>query len=110
MDKIVDQVVNELKARGLKIPALAALLDIPKDRIYKWIQEGTSPKSEDEAKLKAWLHGSGNELEKELKEIKASVFVLMGEVAAFRADKNGESVQHVLLRLQKAVQDVAKMI
>ena len=45
-----------------------------------------------------------------IKALDAAVAVLLGEVAALRAERSGESVQHVLMRLQKAVEDVAGML
>jgi len=39
MKPIVQNLQEVMKERGLKVPAVADLLGIPKDRIYKWIQE-----------------------------------------------------------------------
>lgn len=38
--------LETMKERGIKIPKLAAITGIKKDRIYKWYQQGTHPKVE----------------------------------------------------------------
>lgn len=54
---ILQELERVMKERNVKIPALSGLLDIPKDRIYKWYQEGTSPKMEDSNKIWNWING-----------------------------------------------------
>ena len=55
-----------MQERGIKIPRLSVELDIPKDRIYKWFQEGTNPKVEDADKLNKWINGENlGEIRKE---------------------------------------------
>lgn len=49
--------LQAMKERGVKTPALSAALGIPKDRIYKWFQEGTKPKEEDAVKIWDWING-----------------------------------------------------
>lgn len=39
----------------ISVPAFSLETGIPKDRIYKWKQQGTSPKSEDERKILSWI-------------------------------------------------------
>jgi transcriptional regulator with XRE-family HTH domain len=48
---------EELKKRGLKIPALADQTGIPKDRIYAWYRDDTNPKAEDAVLLEEWIKG-----------------------------------------------------
>lgn len=46
-----------MEARHIKIPTLAEQLAIPKDRIYKWYQQGTKPKASDAMKVWDWING-----------------------------------------------------
>lgn len=45
-----------MKRKGIKIPKLSKEIGIPKDRIYKWYQEGTNPKPEDALTLEKWIN------------------------------------------------------
>lgn len=54
---IITVLQSTMEARKIKVPKLASLLDIPKDRIYKWFQEGTKPKEADSVKLWEWING-----------------------------------------------------
>jgi hypothetical protein len=56
-NSIKDRIKEELKRRCIKIPALAQQAGIPKDRIYGWYRDKTSPKAEDQAILEKWLAG-----------------------------------------------------
>lgn len=48
---------EEMKARGVKTPALSSQTGIPKDRIYGWYRDNTTPKAEDQVILEKWLAG-----------------------------------------------------
>jgi predicted DNA-binding transcriptional regulator AlpA len=50
----------------IKIPAIAVKLGIPKERIYKWYQEGTKPKAGDAAKIWKWINGEKEENEENM--------------------------------------------
>lgn len=52
---IVDQLFTELKKRGVSVPKFAETVGIPKDRIYKWRVQGTTPKAEDMRKIELWI-------------------------------------------------------
>lgn len=54
-NELVVTLLKELKKREVKIPRFSKETGIPKDRIYKWIQEGNNPKADDEKKITAWI-------------------------------------------------------
>jgi DNA-binding phage protein len=54
-NELVVNLLEELKKRKVKIPTFSKETGIPKDRIYKWIQEGNNPKADDEKKIYAWI-------------------------------------------------------
>jgi len=54
---ILAELTTAMKTRHIKVPALADRLDIPRDRIYKWYQQGTKPKEEDAVKIWNWING-----------------------------------------------------
>lgn len=55
-NKLIVKLVETMKERNVKVPQLAKATGIPKDRIYKWFQEGNNPKAEDERKISAWIN------------------------------------------------------
>jgi hypothetical protein len=56
MDKTLKEILLEvMKARGVKVPALSTQTNIPKDRIYKWFQQGSTPSPEDSMILEKWI-------------------------------------------------------
>lgn len=58
MDKDLKTILKEeIDRRGLKVPAAAKELGIPKDRIYAWYRDGTQPKDADSKKINKWLNG-----------------------------------------------------
>lgn len=58
MDKnVLGELEKAMRERHIKMPALSAKLGIPKDRMYKWYQQGTAPKAEDAAKIWDWING-----------------------------------------------------
>lgn len=54
-NELVVTLLKELKKREVKIPRFSKETGIPKDRVYKWIQEGNNPKADDEKKITAWI-------------------------------------------------------
>jgi transcriptional regulator with XRE-family HTH domain len=50
-----DRLQETMKARGVKIPKLARETKIPKDRIYAWYRDNTSPKADDQVILEQWI-------------------------------------------------------
>lgn len=50
-----------MEERHIKIPALAEKLGIPKDRMYKWYQQGTKPKEKDAIKIWNWINGENDD-------------------------------------------------
>lgn len=52
---LIVNLLDELKKRNVKIPQFSKDTGIPKDRVYKWIQEGNNPKADDEKKIIAWI-------------------------------------------------------
>lgn len=52
---LTDRIKEEMKVRGIKIPALADQTGIPKDRIYAWYRDKSTPKAEDQEVLEKWI-------------------------------------------------------
>lgn len=52
---LVIKLFDALKKLKISVPKFALEADIPKDRIYKWKQEDTSPKADDVEKINSWL-------------------------------------------------------
>lgn len=48
---------EKMDARKVKIPALSVQTGIPKDRIYAWYRDNSSPKADDQEKLEKWING-----------------------------------------------------
>jgi hypothetical protein len=46
-----------MEKRKIKVPVFAKQTGIPKDRVYKWLQQGNNPKAEDEKKIAGWIDG-----------------------------------------------------
>jgi len=69
-ETLVYQLSVEMKRRNVKTPKLAKTLSIPKDRIYKWFQEGTNPKEEDAVKIRKWLSGELEKVPRETNDYK----------------------------------------
>jgi transcriptional regulator with XRE-family HTH domain len=55
IDPIGNQILKTRKERGLSVPDLSSLLNIPADRIYKWEQGSSSPKYADRQVIEQWL-------------------------------------------------------
>lgn len=55
-DPIGELLLKTRKDRDMSVPELAKVLDIPKDRIYKWEQGESSPKYEDRIKVESWIN------------------------------------------------------
>lgn len=53
--------LDVMAERGKKVPTVAKEAGIPKDRIYKWLQQGNNPKAEDEKKINKWIYGDKEE-------------------------------------------------
>jgi hypothetical protein len=56
-NKLVTSLFETLKARGVSVPEFSEQTGIPKDRVYKWNQVGSRPKSEDEKIITEWISG-----------------------------------------------------
>lgn len=52
---LVEKIKEKLEKENLSVPKMAEMVGIPKDRIYKWLQEKGSPKGEDEKIINTWL-------------------------------------------------------
>jgi hypothetical protein len=63
---LVDRLFKELKNRKVSVPKFSLATGIPTARIYKWKQEGTSPKADDEKAIHAWLNGENIEKGQEM--------------------------------------------
>lgn len=44
-----------LEEFSISVPEMAEETGIPKDRVYKWKQQGTTPKADDERKVIEWM-------------------------------------------------------
>lgn len=62
INPLVVKLYEKLAKENIKIPEFARMTGIPKDRIYKWKQEGTSPKSGDEATIRAYLESESPDI------------------------------------------------
>jgi predicted DNA-binding transcriptional regulator AlpA len=65
-----DRLIEAMKKRSVRFPALAKQTGIPKDRMYKWFNENTNPKLEDAVILEKWISG---EVEKVPRETQVGV-------------------------------------
>jgi hypothetical protein len=52
---LVKTLFEELKKRRVSVPDFSEGTGIPKDRVYKWKQQGTAPKDEDAKVIREWL-------------------------------------------------------
>jgi transcriptional regulator with XRE-family HTH domain len=57
-DPIGETLRKTRESRNVSVPALADIIGIPKDRIYKWEQGLSSPKYDDRKKVEEWLNGN----------------------------------------------------
>lgn len=66
MEKTKDPIGEKLRqtreTRDISVPELSIILDIPKDRIYKWEQGKASPQYLDRQKLESWMSGTWNNI------------------------------------------------
>jgi hypothetical protein len=121
-NNLVDSLFEKLKREKISVPKFAAQTGIPKDRVYKWKQEGTSPKAEDERKIKAWM--SGEKMEIFPREIGSEVIVSLSESYKTlaeatkiqakanenqsQANKSMAETQHVLAKNNEELVDIVK--
>ena len=111
----IENFYADVKRLGLKFPvaAICEKTGYSKGTVSEWLNRKRTPS---EAFIDKFYKEFAKELNAgtpntdKIKALDAAVAVLLGEVAALRAERSGESVQHVLLQLQRAVEDVAKMI
>lgn len=68
MEKTRDPIGENLRktreSRGLSVSELEKILEIPKDRIYKWEQGKAAPQYEDRKKVESWINGTWNNIPK----------------------------------------------
>lgn len=124
-NKLVIKLFEVLKEKDISVPKLSTALDIPSDRIYKWKQQGTNPKAEDEVKIKDWLKESGLDiyprvgkymsvtLENEMLTMKqkiirneATIAVLRVTVEEFISSSKKKSIAIISAELQKAIASI----
>ncbi|SRR5579862_2753882 len=55
-DPIGEEILRVRKERKISVPELSKILNIPKDRIYKW-EKGSVPKYKDRQIIEKWLAG-----------------------------------------------------
>lgn len=67
--KLVDHLFDALSRRKVSVPKFSQISGIPKDRIYKWRQQGTNPKASDVKKITEWLNGEEVDKNPNLDEI-----------------------------------------
>lgn len=53
---LVSSLFDEMIKRRISVPDFSIETGIPKDRVYKWKQQGTAPKDEDAKKVRGWLN------------------------------------------------------
>lgn len=56
-DPIIQQINDALKDRNMSVTDLAVVLELPKDRVYKWTQGKGAPRIDDRIKVEEWLNG-----------------------------------------------------
>lgn len=100
--KLVNNLLEVMKLRKVKVPQLSNETGIPKDRIYKWFSEGNSPKAEDEKIIEDWI-----KMEKVPHETM--------QTAAFGADspdelKTGPPTYEKYMELQADYIDMLKLV
>lgn len=109
---IVYQLGEEMKKRSIKTPKLAETLGIPKERIYKWFQEGTNPKEEDALKIRSWLNGEKEILTSEMPKgfkptpEQALLQVLLRHYADYVAKKEGVDAETIVTEIKKTARTV----
>ena len=121
MDKsLKEKVSEEMKRRGVKVPRLSKETGIPKDRIYKWYQQGSNPKPEDSITLEKWIIDSqmkrqqnmlnedegeygGEPLAKKASEQWAVIQLLMHEIATLNAKNEGKAFKDSLDEINNKV-------
>lgn len=54
-NKLVIKLFKTFDSAGVSVPIFSRQTGIPKDRVYKWRQEGTNPKADDEKIILAWI-------------------------------------------------------
>jgi predicted transcriptional regulator len=53
---IKNKLLETMKVRGVNIPSFSKQTGIPKDRIYKWYQQGTNIKPQDIMTVEKWIN------------------------------------------------------
>ena len=85
---IGEQIAETRASKGITVPELATILEIPKDRIYKWEQGKGNPKPPDSDKVSAWLSGTNSI--KDAKQIETSNGAVSGIITrATGIDRTG---------------------
>lgn len=105
MSDLKEQLYKKLKAKGLSISFFARQVDIPQARIYKWYQQGTTPKPEDAIKIEKWLNEAGPETATEPSDDSALLAVLFDQICELLARQNGTSALQERRRLIKLIQE-----
>jgi hypothetical protein len=125
---IVELLYEAIENRDLSVPKFSKQTGIPKDRVYKWKQENTAPKSDDEKIIRNWLNmenvpseGMVNEdqvayysgpvdLGKEFGKLKewqimvdATLEVLIAELVPLIAKTTGKSNAGVFSQMQRDI-------
>lgn len=105
-----------MNERDIKVPRLAQLIGIPKDRIYAWYRDNTAPKGEDTQKIEKWLNEETftkdksldqiiGEIQEQLLRIEAHLEVYEATIAGILS-KNPEDFPDKLGGLRRAVKEV----
>lgn len=55
INPLVIKLFEALKKNKVSVPKFSKITGIPADRIYKWKQEGTTPKKDDEKVISEWI-------------------------------------------------------
>ena len=106
LNPLVIALFEELKRRGNTVPRFADETGIPKDRVYKWKQEGTAPKEDDAKLIRRWIkmeeppkdEFKGNEdinsllgrIEERLLRIEAHLEVYENAIAGLQSKSNDD--------------------
>lgn len=100
INPLVVKLYEKLAQENLKVPEFARMTGIPKDRIYKWKQEGTNPKSDDEATIRAYLESkpednTGNNSTNEELEKSTIPYLLTRRRQKTQADPESDGIVYV---------------
>lgn len=126
LNPLVKSLFEEINNRNSSVPEFSRETGISSGRIYKWKQEGTTPKEDDAKLIRAWLKKEKSPNQELLHEedfskfkglmferftqLEANIRALNSLVIDLKHKVTGESVTKISLELEKTSREVADMI